>query len=344
MNKLNDMIATAARLAAQKPSMREALAQAVSDWYQSSVSQTQACLMIDVADQALQLRQASTAPTTLIWSGRPIAEMPEASKNWRSSQRMPSDLFSNDQTLLAQVQAARSLLDLQQAMTPKLSAQAWISDGSTQTVVAPFLLNAMAGPSRVLALAEITRVLAVGGCFATLVLAADEPMVEARFDCEGHECTTFPTEAEIDDILLAAGCHGVTLSALLDRPYMTVDGIELRAFAVQAYTGTQGVCLEQGDAAVYLGPWLQVQDDDGHSYPRGVRIAVCAKTAQVLQRPPYAGNFEIIQAYERPSLEEATLFDCSRDGIRPAAVTKGRVAIGAATGSAQNCSDTEGCC
>jgi hypothetical protein len=36
----------------------------------------------------------------------------------------------------------------------------------------------------------------------------------------------------------------------------------------------EGAASDQ--AVVYAGPWKRVEDDDGHSFERGVRSAVCA--------------------------------------------------------------------
>jgi hypothetical protein len=349
MNKLNDMISAAAKLATQTPRAGEtlewnasALARAISDWYGTVVPRDGPCLLIDVADEGVALRGEGDDPTTLICTGRALPERGRVPETWQVSQRVPSDLQNSDAALLERARSASSVLSLQQAVFETAQSAPWIADKSTQTVVAPFLLNVAPDPVRGMSLAETSRVLTVGGSFETLVVAADEPLSEARIDCHGQACRVFPQEHEISGILLAAGFHGVTLRSLLDRPFMIVNGVELSVFALTAHVGTKGVCLEQGDAAIYLGPWSEVRDDDGHAYPRGVRIAVCAKTAGVLQRPPYAGNFKIVQAYERPPLEEAALFDCSRDVIRPVAETKGRVPIGTSAAIPGACTDA-GC-
>ncbi|PCJ07717.1 MAG: hypothetical protein COB16_09795 [Rhodobacteraceae bacterium] len=351
MNKLNDMIANAAKLAVQKPNEGEALnwngpalSQAVKNWYADAISKTGACVLIDADDYALSLRKPSLSPTTVIWSGRPVPDGYSRPQNWSFSQRMPSDLYATDAAILSEAKAASSMLAIQQALHNRTTGEAWVASDSTQVIIAPFLLNVLDDPLRAMALSEITRVLSVDGCFKTLVLAADETLLDTRLAVEGHDCLAFPRENEIAKILLAAGCHGVTLTSLLDRPYMIVDGVELRAFSVRAYTGTKGICLDQGDAAVYLGPWSEVRDDDGHCYPRGTRIAVCAKTAQILQRPPYVGRFKIIEAYDRPTLEDAVLFDCSQDVIRPVAETKGLAPIGCSAARGSDSNDTDcGC-
>ena len=89
--------------------------------------------------------------------------------------------------------------------------------------------------------------------FESVVLAADEPLSECHRTVIGYPLMRFPLEHSIAGELTQAGFHGVRLTPLLDGPVMTVDGVELRAFALSAFTGTKGVCLDQGDAAIYLG-------------------------------------------------------------------------------------------
>lgn len=351
MNKLNDMIATAAKLAVQNPSDGEALEwnteafdRAVSDWYGDIIPTTGTCLLVDVAPEGLAQRAASQGETTLICTARPLPAQAETPEHWCVSQRLPYDLRHSDAELLQRAQTASSPLALQRALAGVPDGQTWIDDASMKTVVAPFLLNTLKDPQRGMSMAELNRILAADGLFHTLVLAADEPLRAAALTCHDMDLVHFPQEHELAQLLVQAGFHGIALQPLLERPYMIVNGVELRVFALRAHTGTKGVCLEQGDAAIYLGPWSEVRDDDGHIYPRGARIAVCAKTAAVLQRPPYAGHFKILQAYDRPALEDAEVFDCSRDVLRPVAETKGRRAFGTSPQTDAACTDTDcGC-
>ncbi|MFW8595527.1 hypothetical protein [Cribrihabitans neustonicus] len=347
MKKLDELIANAAKLAAAQPAHGEtldwngqALAGTVAEWQQAQLCKPGPRLLIDVPAAALEgcPEPAASAPAWLVQSTAAAAQGLVLPEGWQVSQRLPSDLFTLEEALLAWLPNAGSMLAIQEALLQRQDREAWIQTGALRQVMAPFLLNTTSGNQLPLVLAECARVLETGGSFETLVLAPDEPLSGSQIVCEGHLCRHFPKEDVLADVLLRAGFHGVTLTPLLDRPAVITEGAELRAFALSAYTGTKGVCLEQGDAAVYLGPWSQVADDDGHVYPRGVRIAVCAKTAAVLQRPPYAGSFAIIPAYGRPPLEEAALFDCSQTAVRPVAETKGRAPLGSSGRLAADCS------
>jgi len=352
MNKLVEMIGQAAKIAAQAPSEGETLewnagffGQAVSDWYDAKIPNTGTCVLIDVAEAALDARSSAPDATSVIYMQCAAPDATTLPANWQVSRRVPSDLRTREDDALKRSQAAASLLELQHALTASNGQDPWIGDACIDSTVAPFLLNTLQGSDCDLALAELSRVQSISGRFETLVLAADEPIVGAQTDCQGYDCRSFPLADEIGTLLNAAGFHGIAIKPLLERPVMILDGAELRVYAVTAHVGTKGACYEQGDAAVYLGPWSEVKDDDGHVYPRGVRVAVCAKTASVLQRAPYAGNFEIIQAYDRPDLADAELFDCNRNVVRPAAETKGRIAIGASLAEAADdaCGTDCGC-
>ena len=81
--------------------------------------------------------------------------------------------------------------------------------------------------------------------------------------------------------------------------------------------------LQQDQAVIYRGPFKQVQDDDGHSYWRGERMAVCDKTFQLLQQAPYDESFEAIAPLVNIALDDAMSMDCRRNARRNARESKG---------------------
>ena len=349
MNKLNQLIQGAAKLAAQQPNPedildwnRQSFTTAFAAWAQDSLDLEATALLIDPPASLVAARQEALRATTVI-SCATVSARPHP-EQFRASHRLPTDLSRSDEQIMSLIRQSTNLLDVQQALTVEPQGGPWIEDDSLDQVIAPFLLNTLTAPECHLALCESVRTLIRGGRFQSVVLAADERLQGTDLIVEDTLLRRFPLEAQIAEECVAAGLHGVTLRPLLEGPFVTIGGIELRAFALTAYTGTAGLCFEQGDAAIYLGPWSSVTDDDGHTYPRGTRIAVCAKTAGVLKSAPYAGQFAIVEAYDRPDLAEAELFDCSRDVTRPVAETKGRVPLGRGQTSPTDgaCAD-EGC-
>ena len=343
MNKLDDMSGVAAKLAAQEGADSDILkwherllSQSMSDWMDAELNGVGSTVLIDIPADSLAKRARSAGETTLIWSGLSTLLNPVIPSDWRFSKRIPTNLSQSDSSLLSAAKLANTPYEIQQVFAGdqniEVSAngrkELWIENGVVDHMVAPFIVNSLQSSHLSLALKELVRVLSKNGAFKTTVLLADQVLTGQNVDLLSYRLQQFPQENQLSSILESAGLHGITFTPMLQEPVLTVNGVELRAFAVSAYTGTKGVCLDQKDAALYLGPWSQVCDDDGHVYPRGVRIAVCAKTAAVLQKPPYAGSFAIVQAYDRPDLADAPLFDCSQDVIRTVAETKGAVVSG----------------
>lgn len=175
-------------------------------------------------------------------------------------------------------------------------------------------------------------------------ILSDEEAVSLRaFTVEGLECSNALTEAAIAEQLCEAGFHGITYELASEVPVSIQDGIEFRLFTVSAYKGKAGVCLDQGHAVIYKGPWKHTVDDDGHTYQRGVRTAVCEKTFNLLMSAPYQGQFIPVRCYVEPALDKSGFFDCNTPSIRDPKVTKGLVPI---AGSAEEscCADGTSCC
>jgi hypothetical protein len=84
----------------------------------------------------------------------------------------------------------------------------------------------------------------------------------------------------------AAGCHGISLAERRAGPWRTARGIESRPVTVVPFKGKQYPCLERNQALVSKGPFRKVEDDDGHAFPRGRRIAVCDETFTCSGAPP----------------------------------------------------------
>jgi hypothetical protein len=337
MNKLANLIGNAAHLATRIPNGEEILdwrgpmlAARLDAWLTAQASPGESVLLVDVPAAGFGVFADATS-VTLLSSDEALDEA-ALPADWRVTRRHLRDIALDEATVLAAVRDAPSLRAVRDAFETQALIP-WYATASVKRIVAPFLVNRGSGARIADALREAARVLEVTGSFETVVLAADEPLAPRSLTVAGARLSHFPVEAELARSFAEAGLHGLRLVPLLDGAVLTTGGVELRAFAASAYAGTEGVCLDQGDAAIYLGPWSSVSDDDGHTYPRGVRIAVCAKTAAVLRRTPYAGSFLVVPAHLPPPLEDAPSFDCSRDVARTPAETKGRVAASGSCGS-----------
>jgi ubiquinone/menaquinone biosynthesis C-methylase UbiE len=194
--------------------------------------------------------------------------------------------------------------------------QPLIADESIDVIVSNCVLNLVRPEDKKSLFAEMYRVLKRGGRIAISDIVSDEPVPEhlAKDPDLWSACVSGAFEEE--DFLRAfeaAKFYGIQIEELRSEAYQTVEGIEFRAITVTAHKGKEGPCIERNQAVIYRGPWKQVIDDDGHTLPRGVRIAVCDKTFKLYSQPPYDGQFIIVAPREDVPIEKAGVFDCSRD-------------------------------
>ncbi len=221
-----------------------------------------------------------------------------------------------------------------------------VADESIDCVVSNCVLNLVRPEDRRQLFAEIFRVLRLGGRVAISDIVSDEDVPEhLRHDPElwsGCISGAF-REDRFLGAFEEAGFYGIQIVARQAEPWRTVEGIEFRSLTVVAHKGKQGPCLERNQAVIYRGPFKRVEDDDDHVYYRGQRMAVCDKTFRLLQREPYAGQFEFIEPREPVALDKATRFDCSRPKQRHPRETKGQE-YDATTEDRGTCTDGGNCC
>ncbi|MCA8944198.1 MAG: methyltransferase domain-containing protein [Planctomycetes bacterium] len=220
-----------------------------------------------------------------------------------------------------------------------------IADDSVDVVLSNCVLNLVRPEHKARMFEEIYRVVKNGGRVAISDIVSDEDIpLEMQQDADlWSGCIS---GAYREDLFLEAfadaGFHGIEIVKRDAEPWQTVNGIEFRSITVQAFKGKAGICLERDQAVVYKGPFSAVRDDDGHTYYRGERMAVCDKTFRLLQREPYAGMFEPIEPRIEIPLEQAKPFDCAVDQRRHARQTKGQDYD--ATTAASDCCGPADCC
>jgi SAM-dependent methyltransferase len=201
-----------------------------------------------------------------------------------------------------------------------------VADESIDCILSNCVLNLVRPGDRRLLFAEMFRVLKRHGRAAVSDIVADEDVPEPlQRDPElwsGCISGAFREDAFLT-AFEEAGFHGVEIVRRQSEPWRTVEGIEFRSVTVVAHKGKHGPCLERNQALIYRGPFRKVEDDDGHLFVRGERMAVCDKTFHLLQREPYAGCFLPVEPCEPVPVEQAGTFDCRRSTRRPPRETKG---------------------
>ena len=201
-----------------------------------------------------------------------------------------------------------------------------VADDSVDVVVSNCVLNLVREGDKRALLAEIFRVLRVGGRIALSDIVSDEPVPQhLKQDPELWSGCISGAFQELEFLreLEAAGFHGIALSDWRVEPFAVVEGIEFRSITVTAHKGKQGPCWEENQALIYAGPWRRVEDDDGHVLERGVRTAVCEKTHRLLTSEPYTGQTIAVLPRVPVAEDQRRGFDCSRTAPRDPRETKG---------------------
>jgi SAM-dependent methyltransferase len=201
-----------------------------------------------------------------------------------------------------------------------------VPDESVDCILSNCVMNLVRPADRKQLFAEMYRVLRRHGRVAVSDIVADEDLPDHLQRDPRLWSGCISGAFREDDFLRAfeeAGFHGIEVVKRQREPWRTLEGFEFRSMTVVAYKGKQGPCLERDQALIYRGPFKKVEDDDGHVFPRGQRMAVCDKTFHLLQQAPYDGIFEPVEPFEDVPLEAAKAFDCRRSARRHPRETKG---------------------
>jgi arsenite methyltransferase len=227
----------------------------------------------------------------------------------------------------APVRDAESWLQLQSRVDRLRREAPLVASESVDCIVSNCVLNLVRREDRQQMFREMLRVLRRGGRVALSDIVSDEDVPEhlQRDPQLWSGCISGAfREGELVDALEEAGFYGIYLAHRNRQPWRVVEGIEFRSVTIVAYKGKEGPCLDRNQALIYRGPFKMVIDDDDHVFCRGQRAAVCGKTYHLLQREPYAGQFEPVPPREEVPLESAPPFECTASTVRHARETKGR--------------------
>lgn len=222
-----------------------------------------------------------------------------------------------------------------------------VENDSVDCVVSNCVLNLVRQQDRKALFSELFRVLKRGGRAAISDIVADETVPEEMKRDPQLWSGCLSGAFREDEFLQAfedAGFYGIEIAKRAKDPWQTIHGIEFRSVTIVAYKGKQGPCLERNQAVIYRGPFKKVEDDDGHIYCRGQRMAVCDKTFQLLARAPYNGLFDAIEPRVAVPIEEAGQFNCKRSTLRDPRETKGHDYQATTVAAGPGCGLDSSCC
>lgn len=224
-----------------------------------------------------------------------------------------------------------------------------IKDNSVDVVVSNCVLNLIKTEDKKQLFQEIYRVLKKGGRAVISDIVCDENPTQKIMD-DPDLWSGCISGAFREDLFLKmfeeAGFYGIQILERQEQPWQTIDGVEFRSLTVSAYKGKEGECWERNQAVIYKGPWKKVEDDDGHTYLRGERMAVCDKTHHILTNSssPYQKDIISLPPYEEIPLEKAEVFNCRKQAIRHPKETKGLDYQLTKTNDDSDCCTPTDCC
>ena len=203
-----------------------------------------------------------------------------------------------------------------------------IPNESADVVVSNCVLNLVTYRDRENLFKEIYRVLKRGGRAVISDIVCDETPTQSILTDEKlwSGCISGSFREDIFlEMFEHAGFYGIKILKRQENPWQVIDGIEFRSVIVSAFKGKEGICLERNQSVAYKGPWKKVCDDDGHTFYRGKRMAVCDKTFSIMTSTsgPYCEDIIGIPPYKNVPVESSTHFDCKRSDIRHPHETKG---------------------
>ncbi|NOT84174.1 MAG: methyltransferase domain-containing protein [Methylococcaceae bacterium] len=169
-----------------------------------------------------------------------------------------------------------------------------IKDNSIDLVVSNCVLNLVHDSDKAQLIQEIFRVVKPGGRVAISDIVCDE-LVPAHLKNDTQlwsGCISGALqEHDFLQAFIAAGFVAVTLDKWESAPWQVVEGIEFRAVTITAVKPQAEPCLDVGHAVIYRGPFSEVQDDEGHVFYRGQRMAVCERSYKLLTGGVYGEQF-----------------------------------------------------
>ncbi len=244
------------------------------------------------------------------------------------------------------IRSSADWLHMQEHADQLRASQPLVKSDTVDVVVSNCVLNLVKDEDRRQLFSELHRVLKRGGRAVISDIVCDELVPEElRSDPElwsGCISGAF-LEDQFLEAFADAGFYGIEIVSRQEEVWATVEGIEFRSMTVQAFKGKDGPCLDRRQAVVYNGPWKSVTDDDGHTFVRGQRMAVCEKTFDIYTKAPYGEQITAIVPAREVPIEEATPFDCHDAAIRSPKETK-QGAGGLTLLPGDDCCGSDGCC
>ncbi len=166
-----------------------------------------------------------------------------------------------------------------------------VDDNSADLVISNCVINL--SPDKQQVFNEMYRALKDGGRIVISDIVSDRPVLKEDQE-DGQkwaECYTGSLSAsEFLQLIQETGFIGI--SQISESAWEEVNGYHFTSLTISGYKSTSGdVCKYQGQFAIYLGPYTEVHDEEGHKFPRFSPVEICSDTAKRLAIGPYRESF-----------------------------------------------------
>jgi catechol 2,3-dioxygenase-like lactoylglutathione lyase family enzyme len=141
--------------------------------------------------------------------------------------------------------------------------------------------------------AEAARVLKPGGRLFVHVLVGESPVENPELPGPAGAVRSVPFESDPLSLLEEAGFVGIRMLKFGATPCFVRGGVGMRELQLEGFTPP--LAAEREVEVLYRGPFSQVLDDSGRSYPRGRRVSVPISDAERLRSGELGGQFVVFE-------------------------------------------------
>jgi SAM-dependent methyltransferase len=180
-----------------------------------------------------------------------------------------------------------------------------IDDNSVDLVISNCVLNLSLSQETVMK--EIHRILRPGGRMVISDIVVDREIAEADRNNEQLWAECYTGAIPVGKLVSTyKGLGFLGLTQLDESTWEKVAGYNFGSITLRAYklpSSKVSGCVYGGHAAIYLGPYASVKDEEDHDFVRFSPTEVCDATAARLRMQPYSDAFLVLDI---PALAKAS--------------------------------------